>query len=101
MFDAPAIWVALASFVVGIGGTVLAFKSDLRNLTTRFEQNVIQQTLQRKSDKQLLNVRLSFMMQRIEDIAAALNVDRRDVDMTNRFLALDAGEDTDEIKTGS
>jgi hypothetical protein len=101
MFDAPAIWVALASFAVGIGGTVLAFKSDLRNLTTRFEQNVIQQSLQRKSDKQLLNYRLAFMTQRLEDIASALNVAKRDTDITNKFLALDAGEDTDEIKTGS
>jgi archaellum component FlaC len=87
VFDNPAVWLALATFLVGVGGTVLAFKSDLRNLTTRFDNEVQTRNEQRDADNNTLDLRLNFIMDRIEDIANAMGIAKRITDVERKLLA--------------
>lgn len=90
MFDSAALWVALASFLVGVGGTVLAFRSDLRNLTTRFDNEIKSRNDQRAADNSLLELRLGFIVDRVEDIASAMGITKRITDVERKLLAFNS-----------
>lgn len=87
MFDNAAVWLALASFMVGVGGTVLLFRSDLRNLATRFDAEVEARNVQHDADNNTLDLRLNFIMDRIEDIANAMGIAKRITDVERKLLA--------------
>lgn len=65
------------------------FRSDLRNLTTRFDSEIANRKTERNTDKEILGLQLGTISDRVEDIANAMGLQKRITDI-ERLLTFKA-----------